>query len=254
MLALRSLSRARSLAALGAAGAAAATAAGVARCAPASEQPAEQSHDLGHPLGDGPERYIVYARRVVQAFLVKGRLVAYGSDIGESVRPVVPQAIVRACYGVTMSYMLADVVYNTHTEYQKGSEPSLVARTAAHAATFQLVCNLTVPTVIIHQAVHTAQNLTKAMPPMAAKWIPPLVGLSLIPLMPFIDEPAEHAIDWAFDKAWPLEGGGGGHGHGGGGGGGDGQKEKPAAPAKPWPAPPLLGATSGSAPAKKKVD
>ena len=31
-------------------------------------------------------------------------------------------------------------------------------------------------------------------------------GLALIPLMPYIDEPVEHVIELAFDKAWPKEG------------------------------------------------
>ena len=31
-------------------------------------------------------------------------------------------------------------------------------------------------------------------------------GLALIPLMPYIDHPVEHAIDVGFEKAWPKEG------------------------------------------------
>ena len=38
-------------------------------------------------------------RRITQLFLVKGRLIAYTSDIGESVRPVVPASVVRLAYG-----------------------------------------------------------------------------------------------------------------------------------------------------------
>ena len=49
-------------------------------CAPA-EPAAEKSEPGKHvdetPLEEGPLRYVVYARRAVQAFLVKGRLIAY---------------------------------------------------------------------------------------------------------------------------------------------------------------------------------
>ena len=38
---------------------------------------------------------------------------------------------------------------------------------------------------------------------MLPRFGPTAVGLGLIPLMPFIDEPAEHVLDAAFDAALP---------------------------------------------------
>jgi len=61
----------------------------------------------------------VNRRRITQLFLVKGRLIAYTSDIGESVRPVVPASVVRLAYGITWAYVGVDVVYNTCEEKAK---------------------------------------------------------------------------------------------------------------------------------------
>ena len=38
----------------------------------------------------------------------------------------------------------------------------------------------------------------------AVKFGPTVVGLGLIPFMPLIDEPAEHVLEAAFDRAWPA--------------------------------------------------
>jgi hypothetical protein len=36
------------------------------------------------------------------------------------------------------------------------------------------------------------------------QWVPTLAGLSLIPLFPVLDEPAEDLIESVFDRLWPL--------------------------------------------------
>jgi len=162
---------------------------------------------VAQALEQGPGKYVVYARRAVQAFLTKGRLVAYTSDVGESVRPVVPSYLVRLCYGLTWGYVGVDVAYNTFEEQQKGSPPEIIARTAIHATTFQVIASVGVPAFLIHQAVHLAQVALKNMPPgPVLRWGPSLFGLALIPLLPYVDEPIEHVIDMGFEKAWPVEG------------------------------------------------
>jgi len=177
---------------------------------------AEEAAQTGKPKADdsmvqsleqGPGKYVVYARRAVQAFLTKGRLVAYTSDVGESVRPVVPPAVVRLCYGLTWGYVGVDVAYHTFEEQQKGSPPAIVARTAAHATTFQVIASVAVPAFIIHQAVHLAQVALKSAPASPiVRWAPSLFGLALIPLLPYVDEPVEKLIDMGFEMAWPVEG------------------------------------------------
>uniref|UniRef100_A0A7S4F6Q6 Mitochondrial fission process protein 1 n=1 Tax=Chrysotila carterae TaxID=13221 RepID=A0A7S4F6Q6_CHRCT len=166
--------------------------------------------DEKHSLEEGPMRYAVYARRAIQTVLVKGRLVAYTSDVGESVRPVVPKWMVRACYGITWLYVAVDVGYNTTEEYLRGSPQLVVLRTAIHAATFQSIASVALPAFLIHQVVHLVQGALKSMPQTkVVRWLPSVIGLSCIPLMPYIDHPVEGVIDAAFDAAWPVEG----HGH-----------------------------------------
>ena len=154
-------------------------------CAPA-EPAAEKSEPGKHEPGkhvdessleEGPLRYVVYARRAVQAFLVKGRLIAYTSDVGESVRPVVPPSVVRLCYGITWAYVAVDVGYIGFEEHDKGSPPTTVARTVVHTTTFQVIASVLVPSLIIHQAVHMAQQGCQRLPTgRVAMWLPSLVG------------------------------------------------------------------------------
>ena len=158
-------------------------------CAPA--EPAAEKSKLDKKadepllLEDGPLRYVVYARRAVQAFLVKGRLVAYSSDVGESVRPVVPPSIVRFCYGITWAYVAVDVGFNGFEEQSKGSPPTTVARTVVHTTTFQVIASVLVPSLIIHQAVHMAQQGCQRLPPgKVAKWLPSLVGAPVAQQLP----------------------------------------------------------------------
>jgi fission process protein 1 len=152
-------------------------------------------------------RYVAYARRAVQALLTKGRAIAYTSDIGESVRPVVPPAIVKACYGATWAYVATDVAYNTSEEYAAGGTRESIMRVAAHSTIFQCVASVAVPSLIIHQVVHAVQHQARRLPAGRLRfWLPSLCGLACIPLMPYVDEPCEHAIDAAFEKAWPSIG------------------------------------------------
>lgn len=96
------------------------------------------------------------------------------------------------------------MVYNTVEEHVKGSPPLTVLRTAVHAATFQSIASVLVPSILIHQVVHTVHHLATRLPPGRMRgWLPTVVGVMCIPLMPYIDHPVEHAIDVAFDAAWP---------------------------------------------------
>lgn len=164
--------------------------------------------DAGSDLiRDGPVRDLAYARRMVQAFLVKGRAAAYTSDVGESVRPVVPSWFVRACYGMTWMYVFTDVSYHTADAYMAQKSKEVVCRTAVQSTVFQVIASVAVPSLIIHQVVHMGQRAVKSLPPGRIQfWLPSVIGLACIPFMPYVDEPIEHVIEMGFDKAWPVEG------------------------------------------------
>lgn len=76
--------------------------------------------------------------------------------LGESFRPVVPRWMVRMAYGVTWAYVAVDVTYHTAEEHEKGSAPMTVLRTAVHAATFQSIASVLVPSIVIHQVTEGA--------------------------------------------------------------------------------------------------
>jgi len=174
----------------------------------------------------GAERYAAFGLRMKQLFAVKAKLMkanmaaaatkaktaalanarytAYSSDVGEALRPIVPDWAVKGTYGLAVAYIVGDVGY---TGYKESLKPDgNTTRALTHAAVFQGVASLALPMVIIHQAVHGAQYVTKRLGRFT-KWGPTLVGLSLIPALPYaVDEPCEHVIDAAFDKFWPVPG------------------------------------------------
>ena len=148
-----------------------------------------------------------YARGMVVAFLTKGRFIAYTSDIGESARPVMPSWFVNACYGLTFLYVAVAVGMHTEEAYSAGASQNMVLRAFTHTATFELIASVAMPSLIIHQAVHFAQHQAHRLPAgPVARWVPTAVGLCCIPFLPYLDPPAEVAIDAAFDYAWPNDG------------------------------------------------
>jgi fission process protein 1 len=131
------------------------------------------------------------------------RFAAYGSDFGEGLRPVLSDVWVKAAYGVSISYVIGDIIYHTWHAKEAGLSDTVVLRTAVHATVFQFLASLAMPYVIIHTAVKKSTTQFVKMGKFV-KWGPSIVGLSLIPFLPLVDEPAEFLIDGFFDKVWPL--------------------------------------------------
>ena len=183
---------------------------------------------MGPPLEDhgateaaerGLERYSAFGMRLRQLFQVKAKMLAaagakakaaalsnirytaYASDVGEGLRPVVPEWAVKASYGIAFAYVGGEVGLHTYHETLKpDGDP---ARVFVHQSTFHGLASLYLPMVIIHQAVHGAQYAF-AKAGRFTKWGPSIVGLSLIPALPFcVDKPVEKVVDFIFEKAWP---------------------------------------------------
>ena len=52
----------------------------------------------------------------------------------------------------------------------------------------------------------THTSASRPLPsPCQSSWAPTVAGLMCIPLLPYLDPPAEHVIDAAFEYAWPPE-------------------------------------------------
>mmetsp|Transcript_7902 Transcript_7902/g.26235 ORF Transcript_7902/g.26235 Transcript_7902/m.26235 type:complete len:190 (-) Transcript_7902:102-671(-) len=164
--------------------------------------------ELVDELAQGPERLGGYAWRL-GALLKKARLVAYTSDVGEAARPIVSPHLVKAAYGVSGLYVVADVGATTYQAKERGESDAAVARTCAHQTIFQVLASLLLPAVTIHQTVHVAEGIIKrsaTAPAVMRRWGAPLTGLCVIPLLPILlDHPVETVVDYAFDTAWPKE-------------------------------------------------
>mmetsp|Transcript_14746 Transcript_14746/g.42226 ORF Transcript_14746/g.42226 Transcript_14746/m.42226 type:complete len:261 (-) Transcript_14746:8-790(-) len=166
-------------------------------------------------LQSGPARYIPYIARTKmlllrakQAVVSGSRYVAYSSDVGESLRPVLKPWMVNLTYGIAGAYIVGDTALSGYLKYSAGHSSEVVAATVAHTATFQVGASLALPALIIHTAVHQAQNVlrrpTFSAMPRLAQYGPSGLGLAIIPLLPLLDPPVEAAIDAVFDRAWPA--------------------------------------------------
>ena len=128
-----------------------------------------QDNEEFNDLQDGPARFLGLLGRVgvVLARTAKAgsRYIAYSSDVGEAFRPLVSPNFVRASYGVALAYIATDIglaVYGEHNRsLEKVDYNTRVARAGVETFTFQFCASLVVPSLIIHTAVHQAQNAAK---------------------------------------------------------------------------------------------
>jgi len=148
-------------------------------------------------------RFAGYSAAFARAF----RYLAFTSDVGEALRPVLRNTIVTATYGIAAAYCFADVAYETYKVKQTGKNPQghscTPVQMCVERATFQLVASLVVPAVIIHSAVDFAKYATRKAGRFQ-RWGPSVFGLAIIPLLPmYLDEPAEHAVEYCFEHYGP---------------------------------------------------
>lgn len=173
-------------------------------------------------------RYAAYATRLRTILLASHRYVAYTSDIGESFRPAVSPALVKAGYGVSWAYILGDVsfvAWKARLRQQGQYAPHLrpwddlppvdeeAKALAAHnmdwklvalkRGLFQSIASMGLPAFTIHTTVKQAtkyadKNIKNAL---VRQWGPIGLGLAIVPALPYLfDEPVEHVMDYMFDE------------------------------------------------------
>jgi len=156
-----------------------------------------------NPFRESPARYTAYVARLkalfVKSVIKAKRYVAYSSDVGETLRPVLSPAMVQATYAIAGAYILGDCFYLSYKEWQHDHNVQEARLTLAHGLVFQGLASLIIPMYSIHWVVHQAQ-LRFAELGRFQRWGPSVVGFAVIPFLPLIDEPIEHAIDMAFDS------------------------------------------------------
>ena len=149
-------------------------------------------------------RMMGYAGAFSRAF----RYLAFTSDFGEALRPVVSSRIVTGSYVVAFGYCFADVGWEAYKLHDagyvtpKGTDMSLT-QCVVERATFQAVASIAAPFAIRHTAVNATKKILGKIGRFQ-KWGPSIVGLAIIPLLPmYCDHPVEHFLDNAFAKYGP---------------------------------------------------
>lgn len=167
-------------------------------------------------------QHIWAGRTVVAALLVRFRLMAFTSEVGESLRPLIEPWLVTATYAVSWAYVSIDVALRACDEYALRGRTRRVLRTLLFFAVFHSIATMLLPAVLIHAAVHRSElflqhacrrwaSRVAAGAGAAAdtllsrlRLLPTIIGLSLIPLMPLFDAPIEHLMERLFAMAWRL--------------------------------------------------
>lgn len=145
-------------------------------------------HELD--INETSVRYAGYTTALTRLF----RYLAFTSDFGEALRPVVSKAIVNTSYAVAIGYCFADVGWDAYKLRRRGyvtekNEPMSMTQCIVERATFQAVASMIIPTAVIHTSVDIARKVTTKYG-RYQKWGPSLVGLSIIPLLPmYLDHP-----------------------------------------------------------------
>ena len=154
-----------------------------------------------------PPRLFGVRTLVITALLARYRLIAFVSEVGESIRPL--QGVltwhVNLFYLVSWLYVITDTTVHAVDEANVQGRRRQVARVVLFMSIFHSIATMLIPAVAIHEAVHFAMALLKrlAASPRIQLWVPTMVGLSLIPAMPIVDEPLHGALKLLFDRLWP---------------------------------------------------
>ena len=139
------------------------------------------------------------------AFARLVRYLAYTSDFGEAFRPVANPLVVRSAYGISWAYVVGDVwwEYSSMSQGKDIHGADLWAFTAKRAV-FQSIASMLLPAVTIHTVVHETRKLV-ARYRWKSRWLPSLLGLSVVPFLPLYDEPVERIVDALFFRIYTPE-------------------------------------------------
>ncbi|RCH92820.1 hypothetical protein CU097_010416 [Rhizopus azygosporus] len=149
-------------------------------------------------------RYLGYLGRLRTALVASSRYLAYTSDVGEAFRPIAHPAIVTAAYGISWAYLGLDVGYEGYKAHHAGEDNAAIATTVVKRGVFQSLASMAFPMLTIHSVVkYSAYGFKNVKSPKIKAWGPTVLGLGVIPFLPFIfDEPIEHIVDKVFK---PIE-------------------------------------------------
>lgn len=136
------------------------------------------------------------------------RYLAFTSDLGEAVRPVVATRLVRSMYGISWGYCGGDVIYNTWMAHKAGVDRSRLQEMTVERILFHSVASMALPAFTIHTTVKLCtpvlRNRFAASAPLVARFGPSFCGLCMVPFLPFMfDHSVEGALAWGFANYGP---------------------------------------------------
>lgn len=136
------------------------------------------------------------------------RYLAFVSDFGEALRPVVKSSIVTATYVTSIGYCVGDVAYEAYklhnNDYKtKSGENMSLTQCVVERSIFQALASIAIPFGIIHTTVKVGRKVFNRIGRFQ-RFGPSLLGLSIIPALPlYLDEPVEHGIEHVMAKYGP---------------------------------------------------
>lgn len=136
------------------------------------------------------------------------RYLAFTSDFGEALRPVVKVGLVNLSYAIAIGYCFADVGIEAYNLHERGyltrdGKPMTMTQCVVERSVFQGLASILLPFGIIHTTVGVGKNFFGKIGRFT-KFGPSILGLSIIPLLPmYLDHPCEQAIEYTFEKYGP---------------------------------------------------
>jgi hypothetical protein len=155
------------------------------------------------------ERIGAYTRSVIPTVVAGtakdiARPLAYASEVGESVKSIVPNIVYKSLWGLSIGYVVVDTgtkVYDL-SKTTGVTNRDLVVKTF-DTAIWHSIASLVAPGLAIHSIVKGARKATTMVPtnvfPRAVAMFPTLIGLASIPM---IIHPIDHATDWLMDHTF----------------------------------------------------
>ncbi|XP_045593967.2 mitochondrial fission process protein 1 [Procambarus clarkii] len=131
------------------------------------------------------------------------RLLGYANEVGESFRALTPLWFVRATYGVSSAYVVADT-YDKAKKISK--QPGATQKAITHAAVdtlvWQALASVIIPGFTINRvcaaSLFTMARTIPKVPLATRKWITTAIGLGCIP---FIVHPIDNGVHFVMDNS-----------------------------------------------------
>jgi mitochondrial fission process protein 1 len=171
-------------------------------------QPDNNQLDDNNHNNDNYPAYLIIIIKSVQ----KVRLLAYTSEVGEAMRPIIPKSIVSGAYLISIGYIILDIFVKTTEMIPKQQNVPLEF---CSLVCWHSLASLALPAIVIHRTVKITGGIqNKIMNKFPTKFpkiysryyrfFPTAIGLITIP---FIIHPIDNLTDKIVDtsKEWIID-------------------------------------------------